>query len=149
MDYLGFAYSCYFICYILEISSFLLYFKLVANEYIEYGVKFQPYGKFVIHNYFFISFIAFICISMLHFSKRQEMFIPFIVLQGNTVINVALNLPYSPIAYVSIIPFILSSIGFCVIIYYNKQIFSYIREYEYKKINLTENQIKGRNVSKN
>lgn len=148
MNYLSAAYFSFFLCYIIELSCYILYFRIYVRRYRLDGIRIQPLRIFKIYDYVLISFLSFIAISTVYFSKRQNMLIPFIILQANIILNSCLNLPYGSEAYYSLPFFFFSTLGFCLVLYFYKPIYNITRDYEFNKLNLTENQKTKINVSK-
>ncbi|RVD91824.1 hypothetical protein TUBRATIS_17060 [Tubulinosema ratisbonensis] len=93
--------------------------------------------------------MSMLSIFMVYFSKRQNMFIPFLVFDGMIIFQTALNLPTILKGFVYLRCYFFLCLGYCIIIYYNKPIYSYVFEYESNKARITERQRRAVKVSKN
>ncbi|RVD91757.1 hypothetical protein TUBRATIS_17810 [Tubulinosema ratisbonensis] len=149
MNNLTTALTCYFICYILEMSSLITYIKLTINDLTKMGIKVYPFTVFVLHGYFMLSFLSMLSIMILYFSKRQNMFIPFLIFDGNILFQSTLNLFAFSRNYTYLANLGFLCLGYLIIIYYNKPIYSHIFEYESRRAGITEKQRRGVKVSKN
>lgn len=142
-------YLYYIFFYTLKMILFVVFYRLVVFKYEEAGIETFPFTLYTVHNCFMTSFISFLTLSTLYFSKKQEYFTAFIIIEGSLLLESTLYLPFVTLPFLHLGYWLVLFIGYFIVISNYRIISSILREYSSKKINYSDKINKIKNVSIN
>ncbi|KCZ82442.1 hypothetical protein H312_00100 [Anncaliia algerae PRA339] len=88
------VYTFFFFFYFLKILGFVIYIKFIASFNEKIGIRISPFGVYLTWLSFVNAFITFLLLTNVFVSQKVNMYIPYIILEGNAVIVSIALLPF-------------------------------------------------------
>ncbi|KCZ74705.1 hypothetical protein H311_04327, partial [Anncaliia algerae PRA109] len=92
-------YTFFFIFYFIKIIGFVVYFKFLIKKFIDSGIKTLPISLYLVWMFFISSFISFILLTNVFVSQKVQMYIPYIIIEGNLILVSVSLLPFTSRGY--------------------------------------------------
>ncbi|RVD91472.1 hypothetical protein TUBRATIS_20780 [Tubulinosema ratisbonensis] len=110
-------YKIFAFLHALRFITFIIYLRVVIDILADAGVKLESTSLFLSVMFFVITFISFVAFSTVFVSKKLKLFMPYVVIEGHTVLFSIVVMPYitKPYLFLSfIIPVVL---GYLLVLY--------------------------------
>ncbi|RVD90535.1 hypothetical protein TUBRATIS_30390 [Tubulinosema ratisbonensis] len=131
-------YKIFAFLHALRFITFIIYLRVVIDILADAGVKLESTSLFLSVMFFVITFISFVAFSTVFVSKKLKLFMPYVVIEGHTVLFSIVVMPYitKPYLFLSfIIPVVL---GYLLVLYNYEGILKLEMAIETQKYNLNK-----------
>ncbi|KCZ82440.1 hypothetical protein H312_00098 [Anncaliia algerae PRA339] len=110
-------YIFFFFLYFIKIIGVLIYFKLLIQKFNVNGVKTPQISLYFAYMFFTSSFVSFILLTYVFISQKIQMYIPYVIVEGNLVLISIGLLPFVQRRYSSLLLIFPMFIKYFMILY--------------------------------